>query len=164
MKESNSEKISSDQPQVIRQGRIGLALGMMLRAGAGEAVQVSGLWRNLIPVIAGNIVGGSVLVALVYYVIYRRPASNQLRDAIFVQVAAGENLRRFAAAGIENFAHFPGQFSEFPRVQPHPADLDACSGKVLRNLHRWAAHLMVVLVMLPPRGRVAWRAAPRPVR
>jgi len=30
--------------------------------------------RNLVPVIAGNIVGGSVLVALVYYVIYLRPS------------------------------------------------------------------------------------------
>jgi formate/nitrite transporter len=30
------------------------------------------LWTNLVPVIAGNLVGGSVLVALVYYVIYRR--------------------------------------------------------------------------------------------
>jgi formate/nitrite transporter FocA (FNT family) len=28
---------------------------------------------NLLPVIAGNILGGSVLVALVYYLIYRRP-------------------------------------------------------------------------------------------
>ena len=27
--------------------------------------------KNLIPVIAGNLVGGSVLVALVYWVIYR---------------------------------------------------------------------------------------------
>jgi formate/nitrite transporter FocA (FNT family) len=27
---------------------------------------------NLVPVIAGNLVGGSVLVGLVYYVIYRR--------------------------------------------------------------------------------------------
>jgi formate/nitrite transporter FocA (FNT family) len=26
------------------------------------------------PVIAGNIIGGSVLVALVYHIIYRRPA------------------------------------------------------------------------------------------
>jgi formate/nitrite transporter len=34
----------------------------------------SWLWTNLVPVIAGNLVGGSVLVALVYYVIYRRPA------------------------------------------------------------------------------------------
>jgi formate/nitrite transporter len=32
------------------------------------------LARNLAPVIAGNIIGGSVLVALVYWVIYLRPA------------------------------------------------------------------------------------------
>ena len=51
-----------------------LPLGMMLQAAAGDEVQLSGLWRNLVPVIAGNILGGSVLVALVYYVIYRRPA------------------------------------------------------------------------------------------
>ena len=49
-----------------------LPLAMMLQAAAGEPVQVSGLWTNLVPVIAGNLVGGSVLVALVYYVIYRR--------------------------------------------------------------------------------------------
>jgi formate transporter len=52
-----------------------LPLAMMLQAAAGTPVQVSGLWTNLVPVIAGNIVGGSVLVALVYYVIYRRPAA-----------------------------------------------------------------------------------------
>jgi formate/nitrite transporter len=39
-----------------------------------ESSDVSWLWTNLVPVIAGNLVGGSVLVALVYYVIYRRPA------------------------------------------------------------------------------------------
>jgi formate transporter len=51
-----------------------LPLAMMLQAAAGEPVQAAWLWRNLVPVIAGNLVGGSVLVALVYYVIYRRPA------------------------------------------------------------------------------------------
>lgn len=50
-----------------------LPMAMMLQAAAGEPVQAAWLWRNLIPVIAGNIVGGSVLVALVYHVIYRRP-------------------------------------------------------------------------------------------
>jgi hypothetical protein len=30
------------------------------------------MFSNLVPVIAGNIVGGSVLVALVYWVIYLR--------------------------------------------------------------------------------------------
>jgi formate/nitrite transporter len=45
-------------------------LAMML----GAPVGLSWLWTNLVPVVAGNLVGGSVLVALVYYVIYRRPA------------------------------------------------------------------------------------------
>jgi len=49
-----------------------LPLAMLLQAAAGQPVEVAGLWRNLVPVIAGNLVGGSVLVALVYYVIYRR--------------------------------------------------------------------------------------------
>jgi formate transporter len=38
-----------------------------------KRMDLSWLWTNLVPVIAGNLVGGSVLVALVYYVIYRRP-------------------------------------------------------------------------------------------
>ncbi|MGA0114937.1 MAG: formate/nitrite transporter family protein [Burkholderiales bacterium] len=53
-------------------------LALLLKAGGaagGEAVTVYAMFRNLAPVIAGNIVGGSVLVALVYYVIYRRPAN-----------------------------------------------------------------------------------------
>ena len=58
-----------------------LTVAMMLQATAGQEVHFGGLWRNLIPVIAGNIVGGSVLVALVYYVIYlRRPRMHQARD------------------------------------------------------------------------------------
>ena len=44
----------------------------LLQAAAGAPVQLSWLWTNLVPVIAGNLLGGSVLVALVYYVIYRR--------------------------------------------------------------------------------------------
>jgi formate/nitrite transporter FocA (FNT family) len=50
-----------------------IPLGMMLQAAAGQPVELLGLARNLVPVIAGNLVGGSVLVALVYYVIYRWP-------------------------------------------------------------------------------------------
>jgi formate/nitrite transporter len=50
-----------------------IPMGMMLQAAAGQPVELSGLARNLLPVIAGNLVGGSVLVALVYYVIYRWP-------------------------------------------------------------------------------------------
>ena len=52
-----------------------IPLGMMLQAGAGGTVELAGLARNLLPVIAGNIVGGSVLVALVYWTIYLRPGS-----------------------------------------------------------------------------------------
>ena len=51
-----------------------LPLGLMLQASAGEPLLLAGLWRNLVPVIAGNIFGGSVLVALVYWVCYVRPA------------------------------------------------------------------------------------------
>ena len=48
-----------------------MPLGMLLGAPIGAAE----LAHNLLPVIAGNLVGGSVLVALVYYVIYvRSPA------------------------------------------------------------------------------------------
>jgi formate transporter len=39
--------------------------------GAGTVTWL-GFFRNLVPVILGNIVGGSVLVGLVYHVIYRR--------------------------------------------------------------------------------------------
>jgi formate transporter len=45
--------------------------GLALPPG-GEAITVAGMLGNLGPVIAGNIVGGSVLVALVYWVIYLR--------------------------------------------------------------------------------------------
>ena len=38
----------------------------------GNAVTWTGFFRNLVPVILGNIIGGSVLVGLVYHVIYRR--------------------------------------------------------------------------------------------
>ena len=47
--------------------------GMLLQAAAGQPVELAGLARNLVPVIAGNLAGGSVLVALVYYLIYRWP-------------------------------------------------------------------------------------------
>lgn len=50
-----------------------LPLGLLLQAAAGQPLEWAGLWRNLVPVIAGNIVGGSVLVALVYYMVYVRP-------------------------------------------------------------------------------------------
>lgn len=58
-----------------------IPLAMMLKAAGatlppgGDAISVAGMFGNLVPVIAGNLVGGSVLVALVYHVIYRRQHS-----------------------------------------------------------------------------------------
>ena len=52
-------------------------LAMMLQAQAGQAADFAGMLRNLVPVIAGNLVGGSVLVALVYHVIYMRPRKGE---------------------------------------------------------------------------------------
>ena len=41
----------------------------------GAPLSLGDVLGNLLPVIAGNIVGGSVLVALVYWVVYLRPVS-----------------------------------------------------------------------------------------
>ncbi len=47
----------------------------------GAPLQAVDWVRNLVPVVVGNVVGGSVLVALVYHVIYLRPdARGQPRD------------------------------------------------------------------------------------
>ncbi len=48
-----------------------IPLGMLLQP-AGGALGWGGFFHNLVPVILGNLVGGSVLVALVYWVIYLR--------------------------------------------------------------------------------------------
>jgi formate transporter len=61
------------------------SLGLLLVVVAGaelfapDALPDWALVRNLVPVIAGNLVGGSILVALVYHVIYLRP--KRLRPA-----------------------------------------------------------------------------------
>lgn len=54
-----------------------IPLGILLReqipvAGA-ENLSWLGLFSNLVPVTLGNIVGGGVMVALVYYFVYRQP-------------------------------------------------------------------------------------------
>lgn len=54
-----------------------IPLAMLLQAFDGgeasiDAITWAGFFHNIVPVILGNIIGGSVLVALVYYVIYRR--------------------------------------------------------------------------------------------
>lgn len=50
-----------------------LPLGMMLQGESGaEVLAWSGVARNLAAVTLGNVVGGSLLVAAVYFIIYRR--------------------------------------------------------------------------------------------
>ncbi len=50
-----------------------IPLGLLVAPDAGVAgLTIGGLAGNLIPVTLGNIVGGSVFVALVYYVVYIR--------------------------------------------------------------------------------------------
>jgi len=56
---------------------IGLLLADTAAVPAGvnlASLNVGGFLSNLVPVTLGNIVGGSVMVAAVYYVIYRQPA------------------------------------------------------------------------------------------
>jgi formate/nitrite transporter len=58
-----------------------IPLAMLIQhGGAGlntGLVDWSGFFANMLPVILGNIIGGSVLVGLVYHVIYRRQAAPQ---------------------------------------------------------------------------------------
>ncbi len=54
-----------------------IVMGMFLKGNNPEypdidAVSISGLFSNLGPVILGNLIGGSVFVAIIYYIIYRR--------------------------------------------------------------------------------------------
>jgi formate transporter len=52
-----------------------------LAALLGAPIGWSDFAHNVVPVIAGNIVGGSVLVGLVYYLIYTRPTRAEERSA-----------------------------------------------------------------------------------
>jgi formate/nitrite transporter len=51
---------------------LGLILKDRIPVGGAENLSWVGLWSNLVPVTLGNIVGGSVMVALVYYFVYCR--------------------------------------------------------------------------------------------
>jgi formate/nitrite transporter len=55
-----------------------IPMAMLLQTSANDAGSIAvvtwaGFVGNLVPVILGNIIGGSVLVGLVYHIIYRRP-------------------------------------------------------------------------------------------
>lgn len=72
-----------------------IPLGIWLRdaaPAAGASLDWSGFAANLVPVTLGNVIGGSVLVALVYYVIYLR---GQKREAKSAQLrASGRTVER----------------------------------------------------------------------
>jgi formate transporter len=51
-----------------------------LAALLGAPIGIAGVLHNLLPVIAGNIVGGSVLVAGGYWLIYLRPGAGQHKE------------------------------------------------------------------------------------
>ena len=51
---------------------LGILLKDQVPAVATEQLSWTGLWWNLAPVTLGNIAGGSLMVALVYYFVYRR--------------------------------------------------------------------------------------------
>ena len=69
-----------------------LPMAMLLNAAAGDPVDVAGLFSNLVPVIAGNLAGGSVLVAFVYYVIYRRPLRERARAVTRTSTSPTDDL------------------------------------------------------------------------
>ncbi|MBI4687513.1 MAG: formate/nitrite transporter family protein [Nitrospirae bacterium] len=59
-----------------------ISLGMLLKGAIPsaempniETLGIAGFANNLIPVTIGNIIGGSIMVALAYYIIYRRGSS-----------------------------------------------------------------------------------------
>ena len=51
---------------------LGIVLADFFPEATPQAVNWVGLVRNLVPVTLGNLIGGSVFVGLVYWIIYRR--------------------------------------------------------------------------------------------
>jgi hypothetical protein len=63
-------------------------------SGSGPAIMWLGFAGNLVPVILGNIVGGSVLVGLVYHVTYRRSARDLLGELPHPATVRADELRK----------------------------------------------------------------------
>jgi formate transporter len=75
-----------------------MPLAMLVQAGSGvaageSAVTLGGMGANLAVVIAGNLVGGSVLVGLTYHLIYRRKPQPALEARTRSKPASEEPLR-----------------------------------------------------------------------
>ncbi|TPW05517.1 MAG: hypothetical protein FD129_2759, partial [bacterium] len=63
-----------------------IPMGLLLKpefpqVADSSALTVAGMFQNLIPVVLGNLVGGSGMVGLVYYVIYRRGTATPTASA-----------------------------------------------------------------------------------
>ena len=69
----------------IRAGAFALVLPLAMLLGA--PISAFDVLHNLVPVVAGNLIGGSVLVALVYHVIYVRPGKSAASPAGRVQAS-----------------------------------------------------------------------------
>jgi len=53
-----------------------IPMGLLLKSQNtidSDAISIIGLTQNLVPVILGNLAGGSLFVGLFYYIIYGRP-------------------------------------------------------------------------------------------
>lgn len=65
-----------------------IPLAMLLQSSSDVGTSVTaitwgGFFANLLPVILGNIIGGSILVGLVYHLIYKRPTKPEARSERF---------------------------------------------------------------------------------
>lgn len=54
-----------------------LAMLLQVDGATADAITWADFFRNMLPVIMGNIIGGSVLVGLVYHIIYRRASATK---------------------------------------------------------------------------------------
>ena len=70
---------------------LGILLKDRILVSGAENLSWLGLWSNLVPVTLGNIVGGSVMVALVYYFQHRREAALWWRWFIISFTAGSKN-------------------------------------------------------------------------
>lgn len=59
---------------------LGILLKDKVAVAGSEQLNWNGLWTNLLPVTLGNIAGGSVMVALVYFFIYQRGKAARKTD------------------------------------------------------------------------------------
>jgi formate transporter len=55
---------------------LGILVNDQIAVSGSEQLSWTGFFANLLPVTIGNIIGGGLMVALVYYLVYRRRVEN----------------------------------------------------------------------------------------